>query len=71
MEPTFHDGDLAYVQKCRIIKAGEIGIFIVNGEHLIKETERAWLISHNPKYDPIPGSDDIIYIGKVLGKVQI
>lgn len=70
MEPTFHDGDLVYVQKCQIVQTGEIGIFILNGECLIKEAGENGLISHNPRYDPIPGSDDIICIGKVLGKVK-
>lgn len=69
MEPTFHDGDLVYVQKCQIVQTGEIGIFILNGECLIKEAGENELISHNHKYAPIPGNDNIICIGKVLGKV--
>ena len=71
MEPTFHDGDLVYVQKCQIVQTGEIGIFILNGECLIKEAGENELISHNRKYAPIPGNDNIICIGKVLGKVTL
>lgn len=69
MEPSFSDGDLVYVQKKQILSYGEIGIFILNGECLIKEAGEAGLISHNKKYDVIPGSEDIICVGKVLGKV--
>ena len=69
MEPTFHDGDLVYVQKCQFVQIGEIGIFFLNGECLIKETGENELIFHNHKYAPIPGNDNIICIGKMLSKV--
>lgn len=70
MKPTFEDGDLVYVQKCQIVEIGEIGIFILNNECYIKETGQEGLISHNPKYPIIPGTEDIQCIGKVLGKVS-
>lgn len=70
MEPTYSDGDLVYVEKTQVVKPGEIGIFIVNGECFIKEAGENSLISHNKKYDPIPGSKHINCIGKVLGKVN-
>lgn len=69
MEPTYSDGDLVYVQKKQILSYGEIGIFILNGECLIKEAGEIGLISHNKKYTVIPGSEDVICVGKVLGKV--
>lgn len=71
MEPTFSDGDLVYVHKCQIIENGEIGIFSFHNQCLIKEAGENGLISHNPKYNMIPGSSDIICIGKVLGKVNL
>ncbi|MBO5000918.1 MAG: helix-turn-helix domain-containing protein, partial [Bacteroidaceae bacterium] len=37
MEPTYHDGDKVFVEKCDSVEIGEIGIFIVNGEAFIKE----------------------------------
>lgn len=70
MEPTYSDGDLVYVEKTQVVKPGEIGIFIVNGECFIKEAGESSLISHNKKYDPIPGSKHINCVGKVLGKVN-
>ncbi len=70
MEPTYTDGDMVYVQKCQLVQAGEIGIFILDGVCLIKEAGETGLISHNPKYDIIPGNDRIICVGRVLGKVE-
>lgn len=69
MEPTYSDGDMVYVQKCQGVNTGEIGIFILNNECLIKEAGENGLISHNPKYSLIPGNENILCVGKVLGKV--
>lgn len=71
MEPTYKDGDLVYVEKRQIIETGEIGIFVVNNECFIKEAGEEGLISHNPEYPMIPGSENIQCIGKVLAKVPI
>ncbi len=70
MEPTFLDGDKLYIEKSQIIEIGEIGIFMVNNECYIKEAGKDGLISHNPKYKIIPGSESIHCIGRVLGKVK-
>lgn len=70
MEPTYYDGDKVYVHRCQIVNIGDIGIFYVNGDCLIKEAGDMGLISHNPAYSMIPGSDNIICVGKVLGKVD-
>ena len=71
MEPTYKDGDLVYVEKRQIIETGEIGIFVVNNECFIKEAGEEGLISHNPKYSLIPGTENIQCIGKVLAKVPV
>ncbi len=71
MEPTFHDGDLVYVEKCQGINIGEIGIFTLNNECYIKEAGENALHSHNPNYNDIPGTDQIICVGRVLGKVGL
>lgn len=70
MEPTYSNGDLVYVEKCQIVEPGEIGIFMVNSECFIKEAGHDELISHNKKYKPIPGTEHIICVGRVLGKVN-
>ena len=72
MEPTYHDGDKVYVEKCDSIEIGEIGIFVVNGDAYIKELGNRCLISHNSAYKPIKlGSSDSVYCcGRVLGVVE-
>ena len=70
MEPTYSDGDLVYVEKSQIVNTGDIGIFMLDNECYIKEAGESGLISHNSKYDLIPGNDNIHCIGKVLGKVD-
>lgn len=71
MEPTYNDGDLVYVEKRQILNTGDIGIFMIDNECYIKEVGDNGLLSHNPKYDPIPGTESIHCIGKVLGKVDM
>lgn len=71
MDPTYNDGDLVYVEKRQIVEIGDIGIFLVNGECYIKEAGENELISHNPDYPNIPGTEHIHCIGKVLGKVEL
>ena len=72
MEPTYHDGDKVYVEKCDSVNIGEIGIFIVNGDAYIKELGNKCLISHNEAYKPKKlSSDDSVYCcGRVLGVVE-
>lgn len=70
MEPTYCDGDKVYVEKRQVVEVGDIGIFMVNNECFIKEAGRDGLISHNKKYRMIPGSEHIICVGKVLGRVD-
>ena len=72
MEPTFHGGDKVFVEQCSSIAQGEIGIFVVNGEALIKEYGDKCLISHNKAYKPIKltGNDSVYCCGRVLGIVE-
>ena len=70
MEPTYHDGDLVYVQHAQTLEKGEIGIFVVAGAGYIKEYRKTGLYSHNKAYKPIRPSDDdsVRLIGRVLGR---
>ena len=72
MEPTYHDGDKVFVEKCDSVDIGEIGIFVVNGDVYIKELGNQGLISHNEKYKPIRiGENDSVYCcGRVIGVVH-
>ena len=72
MEPTYHDGDRVFVEKCDSVEIGEVGIFVVNGDVYIKELGNNCLISHNEKYKSIRiGENDSVYCcGKVIGIVE-
>lgn len=70
MEPTYYDGEKVYVEKMQVLEIGDIGIFMINNECFIKEVGKNGLISHNPRYDTIPGTENLECIGKVLGKVR-
>ena len=71
MEPTYHDGDKVFVEKCDAIEVGEVGIFVVNGDVYIKELGNKCLISHNEKYKliRISESDSVYCCGRVIGIV--
>lgn len=70
MEPDYHDGDKLYIQKTKELTIGDVGIFTVWNEFFVKELGERGLISRNPAYDEIPGTEDVILIGRVLGKVE-
>lgn len=72
MEPTYHDGDKVFVEKCDSVEVGEVGIFVVNGDVYIKELGNKCLISHNEKYKSIRiGENDSVYCcGRVIGIVE-
>ena len=72
MEPTYHDGDKVFVEKCDSVDIGEVGIFVVNGDVYIKELGNKCLISHNEKYKPISltENDSVYCCGRVIGIVE-
>lgn len=72
MEPTYHDGDKVFVEKCDSVDIGEVGVFVVNGESYIKELGNKCLISYNKKHKAIILSEnDSVYCrGKVIGIVK-
>ena len=70
MEPTYHDEDTLLVKKQNTLRVGEIGIFMINGEAYVKELGKETLISHNKTYNDIPLTEDIVCIGKVIGKIE-
>ena len=70
MEPDYHDGDKLYIQKTKELTLGDVGLFTVWNEFFVKELGERGLVSHNPAYDEIPGTEDVILIGRVLGKVE-
>lgn len=70
MEPNYHDGEKLYVQKVKELTLGDVGIFTIHNECFVKELGDRGLISRNPEYEDIEGTEDVRLIGRVLGKVE-
>ena len=75
MEPTFHDGDLVFVEDIpngAPLHFGEIGAFAIGNETYIKEYQQDGLHSHNPHYPVMRFEEDagVLLIGRVLGVVE-
>ncbi len=72
MKPDFSDEDIALVQRDSEMRIGDIGVFIVNGDAFIKELGERELISRNKEYKNIPihEGDNVVCMGKVIGKVM-
>ena len=70
MEPDYNDGDMVYVKRTPQLDFGDVGLFQIGDEYYVKELGPDGLHSRNPKWPVIPKSEDIIVVGKVLGKVE-
>ncbi len=82
MEPVYHDGQLVWIQLCKELRPGEVGLFTLDGCGYIKLYSeesansadedgilrpRPVLISYNPNYSPIPvGRESSM---QIIGKV--
>lgn len=73
MEPTYPDGCSVAVMATKDLYPGDVGLFVIDGEHLIKKMGQGVLLSLNPEYDPIQLTEfmSIETIGKVLGVVEL
>ena len=71
MEPEFYDGDLALVKHASTLNEGEIGVFSVDGEGMIKQYKKDGLYPLNKKYSVIHPDPFASFrcFGKVIGKV--
>ena len=72
MEPKFHDGDDLLVKHTSSVEYGEIGIFVADGEGLVKEYRPEGLYSINSdKYPLIPAESlqTCLCVGKVTGVI--
>lgn len=72
MEPDFSHEDIALVQQDAELFPGDIGVFVVNSNAFIKELGENELISRNKDYKNIPihDGDNVVCMGKVIGKVK-
>lgn len=71
MEPLYYDGDILLVEPMQDVRVDEIGIFIVDGESLVKKRGKRTLISLNKKkkYPEIPIDEDTRCLGRVVDKI--
>ena len=71
MEPKFHDGDVVWVMQDRLLRHGEIGVFLWQGDVYCKKLDtqsgRVCLRSLNPAYSPIAVDEDADF--RVFGRV--
>ena len=74
MEPIYPDGSKVYVDEKQEVHFGDDGVFILNGEALIKKMTREGLYSYNQDKTTYPTrtiyeSDNLKIVGKVIGRV--
>jgi len=77
MEPTIHNGDIAWVHKKTDLEDGDVGIFMINDSAACKRFRRdgdgtICLESDNPLCDPVHVSegDTVILVGEVIGSIS-
>jgi repressor LexA len=73
IEAAISDGDWVVVRQQQDAENGEIVAAMIDGEATVKTLQRksghAWLLPHNPAYDPIPG-DEATILGKVTAVLR-
>ncbi len=72
MEPLYYDGDILLVEPMPDVRINEMGIFIVDGESLVKKRGRKSLISlnKNKHYPEIPLNEETRCLGRVVDKIS-
>lgn len=72
MEPLYYDGDILLVEPMLDVRIDDIGIFIVDGESLVKKRGKKSLISLNKKknYPEIPFTEETRCLGRVVDKIS-
>ncbi len=76
MEPTFHDGQIVWIEKKDVVQPGEIGLFFLDGmtycKRLIKDGKKTYLASENKEYEPIQihSNSDIKVYGVVVSEYK-
>ena len=73
MSPRFADGQIVWARKAENAENGEIVLCVLNDQGYCKKLYRnergVFLLSLNPKYDPIPitETDEFRIMGRVVG----
>lgn len=73
IEAAIADGDWVVVRQQEDAENGDIVAAMIDGEATVKTLKRAdkhaWLMPHNPNYEPIPG-DDATILGRVVSVLR-
>ena len=69
MEPTYPDGCIVWVKQTPYVDPRQVGIFLVDGEAVLKELGDGILISHNESYSVIDlkNVEHVHCFGRALG----
>lgn len=70
MEPEFYEGDKLLVEPADTIAPDEIGVFISDGEVLIRKLGSNELVSINKEYTNIPLTPTTRCVGRVVDKIS-
>ena len=74
IEAGIMEGDFAVIKRQEFGKVGDIVVAMVEDEatikRLVKKGEKYYLNPANPKYEPIPVTENVMIIGKLLNVVR-
>ena len=74
IEAGIMPGDLVLVKRQSVAQMGETVVALIGEEATVKKlrrkAEKIYLEPANPKYDPIPVTEDVSIVGKVISVVR-
>lgn len=70
MEPVYYDGDVVLVKKTASIRHGEVGIFQKGNEIYMKQCTENGLHSFNPAYPDMLDEEEVLCLGRVIGRAE-
>ena len=64
MEPEYYDGDRVQVQRTQDLDFGDVGIFLIGTEMVMREYGPGGLYAKNPNYPLLP-TEGVQIVGRV------
>ena len=71
MEPVIYDGDYMLIHPELQVEFGDIGVFVINDEGVVKQLQQGFLHSLNKECSDIYITEDTVAVGKYLGTVEL
>jgi SOS-response transcriptional repressor LexA len=69
MQPLYAEDDILLIRQTDTVNDEEIGVFLLEGELLVKKLRGGNLVSLNPRYPDYPCGEYCVCRGQVLGKL--